>query len=117
MKPALTHNALISATKAFCNQPHSYPKLFGVTDGKAIGTFIEHTFQLHLTTFYEVQTGSSALGLDLPALETDIKVTSIRQPQSSCPFRSARQKCTVWDITSSCLCMTNKIIQWKKRPN
>jgi hypothetical protein len=32
------------------------------------------------------------LGLDLPSIETDIKVTSIRQPQSSCPFRSARQK-------------------------
>jgi hypothetical protein len=28
----------------------------------------------------------------LPSIETDIKVTSIRQPQSSCPFRSARQK-------------------------
>ena len=25
-------------------------------------------------------------------INTDIKVTSVRQPQSSCPFRSARQK-------------------------
>jgi hypothetical protein len=36
--------------------------------------------------------GSSAKGIDFPELEVDIKVTSIRQPQSSCPFKSARQK-------------------------
>ncbi|MGH9900989.1 MAG: restriction endonuclease, partial [Pyrinomonadaceae bacterium] len=40
----------------------------------------------------DVQTGNSARGLDLPSLNTDIKATSVRQPQSSCPFRSARQK-------------------------
>ena len=32
------------------------------------------------------------MGIDLPGLNVDIKVTSIRQPQSSCPFKSARQK-------------------------
>jgi hypothetical protein len=31
-------------------------------------------------------------GIDFPELGVDIKVTSIRQPQSSCPFKSARQK-------------------------
>lgn len=36
--------------------------------------------------------GSSALGIDLPSVNTDIKTTSIVQPQSSCPFKSARQK-------------------------
>jgi len=36
--------------------------------------------------------GSSASGIDFPELEVDIKVTSTRQPQSSCPFKSARQK-------------------------
>ncbi len=88
----LNYDELISAARKFCERGHSYPKLFGVTDGKAVGTFIEHEFQLYLATLYEVQTGNSALGLDLPSLETDIKVTSVRQPQSSCPFRSARQK-------------------------
>ena len=34
----------------------------------------------------------SATGIDFPGLEVDIKVTSIRQPQSSCPFKSASQK-------------------------
>ncbi len=41
---------------------------------------------------YNSQQGNSALGIDIPALEVDIKVTSIRQPESSCPFRSATQK-------------------------
>lgn len=36
--------------------------------------------------------GNVANGLDFPGLEVDIKVTSIKQPQSSCPFRSIRQK-------------------------
>lgn len=39
-----------------------------------------------------IRRGSSAKGIDFPELEVDIKVTSIRQPQSSCPFKSARQK-------------------------
>jgi hypothetical protein len=92
MKKTLTQNGLISVAKKFCVRNHTYSKLFGVTDGKAVGTFIEHEFQRYLTTYYTAPVGSSAAGLDLPSLETDIKVTSIRQPQSSCPFRSARQK-------------------------
>ena len=92
MKKTLTQSGLISAAKEFCLRKHIYSRLFGITDGKAVGTFIERGFQEHLESRYTVQLGSSALGLDLPALDTDIKVTSVRQPQSSCPFRSARQK-------------------------
>jgi len=88
----LTQSELIASAKRFCARHHSYANLFGVTDGKAVGTFIEHEFQKYLETQYEIQIGNSAAGLDLPTLETDIKVTSIRQPQSSSPFRSARQK-------------------------
>lgn len=43
-------------------------------------------------TKYAFAAGNSASGIDIPSLNVDIKVTSIRQPQSSCPFRSARQK-------------------------
>jgi len=92
MKTPLTQDDLIAAAKAFCLKRHTYPSLFGVTDGKVVGTFIEHKFQEQLESRYMVEIGSSALGIDLPSVETDIKVTSIRQPQSSCPFRSARQK-------------------------
>jgi len=71
---------------------HAEPSLFGVTDGKAVGTYLEHKFQALLQSRYEYTRGSSAKGIDFPELEVDIKVTSIRQPQSSCPFKSARQK-------------------------
>ncbi|MBI3363159.1 MAG: restriction endonuclease [Chloroflexi bacterium] len=92
VRKPLTQRSLIVTAKAFCLESHIYPELFGVTDGKAIGTFIEHKFQERLQGQYGTEIGSSALGVDLPSVETDIKVTSIRQPQSSCPFRSARQK-------------------------
>ncbi|MEN3332082.1 MAG: hypothetical protein V7641_1447 [Blastocatellia bacterium] len=91
MKP-LTYSDLIATAKTFSLARHEYLELFGITDGKAVGTFIEHKIQDRLEALFDVQTGSSALGLDLPSVETDIKVTSIRQPQSSCPFRSAKQK-------------------------
>ncbi len=71
---------------------HAEPSLFGVTDGKAIGTYLEHKFQAVLQARYHYTRGSSAKGIDFPELDVDIKVTSIRQPQSSCPFKSARQK-------------------------
>src|ERR1019366_1295967 len=41
---------------------------------------------------YSFAGGNSALGIDIPSVDVDIKVTSIKQPQSSCPFKSARQK-------------------------
>lgn len=71
---------------------HDEPTLYGVTDGKAVGTYLEHKFQRYLHTKYSYVEGSSARGIDFPELKVDIKVTSIQQPQSSCPFDSARQK-------------------------
>jgi hypothetical protein len=73
---------------------HPEPLLFGVTDGKAVGTYLEQKFcqWLREELGYEFVPGNSASGIDFPELKVDIKVTSIRQPQSSCPFRSARQK-------------------------
>src|SRR5260370_13702500 len=66
--------------------------LFGVTDGKGVGSYLEHKFQVSLQSRYGYARGNSARGIDFPELGVDIKVTSIRQPQSSCPFKSARQK-------------------------
>lgn len=69
--------------------------MLGVTDGKAVGTYVEHLFQTTLQESYpDVELGNSAKGIDLPdpRLNTDIKVTSIRQPQSSCPYKDASQK-------------------------
>jgi len=96
MKPKLTIDALIKEAKAFCERESNFDNkdLFGVTDGKAVGTFIEHKFTDHLEKNYDVEIGYSANGIDMPSgnINTDIKVTSIEQPQSSCPFKNARQK-------------------------
>jgi hypothetical protein len=96
MKKTLTVQYLIAEAKAFCEQESQFDnkELFGVTDGKAVGTFIEHKFTDHLLKTYKATIGSSANGIDMPSddINTDIKVTSIEQPQSSCPFRNPRQK-------------------------
>ena len=96
MKPVLTINHLIRAAENFCNfmSEENHRELVGVTDGKAVGTYVEHRFQRYLAEHYIVTVGSSAKGIDLPGenIQTDIKVTSITQPQSSCPFKNARQK-------------------------
>lgn len=94
MKRTLTVDTLVKEARQFAAQEsqHHERSLFGVTDGKAVGTYLEHKFQLLLQHKYTYTPGSSAKGIDFPQLDVDIKVTSIRQPQSSCPFRSARQK-------------------------
>lgn len=70
------------------------PHLYHANDGKAVGTYIEQEFKRFLSAQYAFSKGSSAQGIDLPDDEilTDIKVTSIKKPQSSSPFRSASQK-------------------------
>lgn len=92
--PALTIKFLHVEAHAFSDleSKHAEPTLFGVTDGKAVGTYLEHKFRLHLQERYRFVAGNSASGIDFPDLGVDMKVTSIRQPQSSCPFKSARQK-------------------------
>lgn len=94
MKPSLSAAFLLSEAKVFAETESTYPEptLYGVTDGKAVGTYVEHKFKAYLATKYAFTPGSSASGIDLPELNVDIKVTSIVQPQSSCPFKSARQK-------------------------
>lgn len=94
MKNKLTIQELQNYAKLFA-ETESYHKettLFGVTDGKAIGTYLEHKFQAYLHEQFEYVEGSSAKGIDFPELFVDMKVTSMTQPQSSCPFKAARQK-------------------------
>ena len=73
---------------------HEEASIFGSTDGKAVGTYLEHKFKNYLRETYMFVAGNSASGIDFPCetINADIKVTSIVQPQSSCPFKSARQK-------------------------
>ena len=90
----LTIESLCKEAAIFSDAESRYSEasLYGVTDGKAIGTYLEHKFRAFLRSRYEFEESSSASGIDFPGLLVDMKVTSITQPQSSCPFKSARQK-------------------------
>lgn len=92
--PSLTIPILIQEANTFAIEEsrHQEPLLYGITDGKAVGTYLEQKFRLYLQARYDFVAGNSAEGIDLPGLQVDFKTTSIRQPQSSCPFKSARQK-------------------------
>lgn len=85
---------LISEAKNFSQiiSVQNHTSLIGITDGKAVGTYVEHLFQNYLSEKYTMTIGNSASGIDLPSINTDIKTTSCVQPQSSCPFKDARQK-------------------------
>lgn len=91
-KLTIKHLQRVAREFATIESNHDEPELYGVTDGKAVGTYLEHKFQAYLHQTYEYLEGSSAKGIDFPELMVDMKVTSVKQPQSSCPFKSARQK-------------------------
>ncbi len=93
-KPILTVDLLCKEAGVFAlrESKQAVPDLYGVTDGKAVGTYLEHKFQNFLHENYQYEEGSSAKGIDFPTLMVDMKVTRHTQPQSSCPFKSARQK-------------------------
>lgn len=90
----LTIPSLIKEAALFADAESQFqePTLYGVTDGKKVGTYLEHKFRAYLQNSYDFEIGNSASGIDFPGLRVDLKVTSIRQPQSSCPFKAASQK-------------------------
>ena len=96
MKKKLTISDLQKEASRFCEKisVEKIKELYGATDGKAVGTYIEHRFRDFLGEKHEFERGSSANGIDFPSIEinTDVKATSIKQPQSSSPFRSIHQK-------------------------
>ena len=80
MKKVLTTENLIMEAKNFCEEEsrNNHIELIGITDGKAVGTYIEHKFQMNLASRYEFTLGNSARGIDFPdnGINTDLKVTS-----------------------------------------
>ena len=79
MKPQLTTEALRTEAATFAGEEstHEEPTLYGVTDGKAVGTYLEHKFQQLLHTKYTYDEGSSAKGIDLPGLNVDLNVEAL----------------------------------------
>lgn len=66
MKPKLTLENLCNEAADFAILESSYsePVLYGVTDGKTIGTYLEHKFTAHLLEKYRYVEGNSASGID-----------------------------------------------------
>ena len=93
-KKSLAIPVLFKEAATFSRQEskHDDPAIYGVDNGKTIGTYFEHKFQNYLSAKYSYEKGSSAEGIDFPGLGVDMKTTSIKQPQSSCPYKDARQK-------------------------
>ncbi len=70
MKSKLTLESLKAEAQKFADieSRHREPTLYGVTDGKAIGTYFEHKFRSYLRERYDFKEGSSASGTDFPEL-------------------------------------------------
>lgn len=111
MKPLLTIDHLIREAKIFCDfmSQENHPELVGVTDGKAVGTYVEHRFQRYLSERYTVRIGSSAKGIDLPGenIQTDIKVTPLPSRNQVARSKMPARKYMAWDIISWSLYMIN----------
>ncbi len=93
-RPRLSIEALCQEASTFAEAESTFPEptLYGVTDGKAVGTHLEHKFQAYLKNRYTFTECNSASGIDFSDIQVDVKVTSVKQPQSSCPFKDPRQK-------------------------
>ncbi len=92
--PPLTFEALKTTAGEYAKLLSATPilELYGVTDGKAIGTHVEAQFNAYINLHFTNAQGNAAKGIDFPQLDVDLKVTSVTQPQSSSPFRDATQK-------------------------
>lgn len=91
----LTNDGLKQVAGKFAKEmsSHRVMDIVGVSDGKHVGTYLEHAFKDYLKEHFKSNDwGNSAKGIDLPEINTDIKFTSVRQPQSSLPFKDASQK-------------------------
>ncbi len=80
------------------------PELFGTTDGKALGTWIEANFNEFLAERHAYSPGNAARGIDFPELEVDLKATFINQPSHRARSATRRRRSSGWATTCSCSC-------------
>jgi hypothetical protein len=92
--PKLTIQSLCKEAATFSASQSKTPEksLFGVTDGKAVGTYLKHKFRNYLKSRYQFEERSLDSDIAFPRLLVDVKTTCITKPESFCPFKSARQK-------------------------
>lgn len=96
IKESLTIDKMLKEVSLFCeySSEKGIKALYGASDGKAVGTPVEKMLKIYLSKKYKFNKGNSGKGVDLPdeRINTDIKVTSISQPQSSSPYKDSKQK-------------------------
>ncbi len=75
LKQPLDVNILLQEAAIFTEAESSYdePLLYGVTDGKAVGTYLEHKFVKYLAERYAFVEGNSASGIDFLGLALILK--------------------------------------------
>jgi hypothetical protein len=63
--PVLTVEILCLEAERFSifESQHSEPSLYGVTDGKAVGTYLEHKFRTYLIANYEIDRAGKEEGV------------------------------------------------------
>lgn len=90
----LTIDILIEEAKAFSQMlsAQNHSSLIGVTDGKAVGTYVEHLFQNHLSRKYTMTVGSSASGIDLPSGKYRYKDDKLCPTAKQLPFQIRSSK-------------------------
>lgn len=73
MKPLLNIHILIKEAATFSDieSQHDEPMLYGITDGKAVGTYLEQKIVKYLVDRYEFVQGNSASGIDFPNLDIE----------------------------------------------
>lgn len=73
MKKILTLQLIQKEAKNFAKKESSHDEksIFGSTDGKAVGTYLEHKFQKYLEKNYTFDLGNSASGIDFPIDEIE----------------------------------------------
>lgn len=76
-KPKLDIPSLIEEARRVAETESAFAEatLFGVTDGKAVGTYLELKFRKYLLDRFEFEQGNAAKGIDFPDICVDIKVT------------------------------------------
>jgi hypothetical protein len=84
----LTAEILCSEAAIFsaAESQHPEPLLYGITDGKAVGTYLEQKFRLYLKQRYEFIDGNSASGIDFPGILVDVKVRRNTQKPTNARF-------------------------------
>lgn len=91
------------------------PLLFGVTDGKAVGTHFELEFRKYLTERYSYKQGNAARGIDFPELGSTSRSRARSNPSHRAHSPAPSRRSTVSDTRCSYSCTTRRTTTRRRR--